>query len=254
MLLKYARKQRASIYHPATIDDLPFEVLREAFLYLDTEDLTSPSRVNRSWRPAAQDVQKSKLMISPWDGKRLDASLMCGIQLSRIVFGCDAFSIKHLTIDVCRFDRDYLPILARLISTTLRSLDISFNGVSEFHYETLDQFFSRYHGIRNLKLAGFDFGVDPASFTKNIKDGFYRLSQLSFEWCRGDHSMFIEIVPIPNLKILRLYDDYNSSATLLKFVECCRDIEKLSFESDDVILRGPINRLYSPPEISKYHL
>jgi hypothetical protein len=126
MLLKYARKQRASIYHHATIDDIPFEVLREVFLYLEPADLVSPSRVNRSWRPAAQDVQSSRLQISGSNRKRLDASLMCGIQLSRIVFVCDAFSIKHLVFDASLVDRVYIPILSRLISPTLHTLELSF--------------------------------------------------------------------------------------------------------------------------------
>jgi hypothetical protein len=256
MLLKYARKQRASIYHSATIDDLPFEVLREAFLYLKPEDLVSPSRVNRSWRPAAQDVQRARLQIDFNTRKRLGTSFMCGSQLSRIVFGYEAFSIKHLVFDVRLVDQEYIPILSRLFSTTLCTLEVSFtrDDESESCYEILDQFFSQCPGIRNLKLNFFDFGVDPASISQTIKDGFCRLSQLSLQWGRGDLSMFVELVQIPELrsfinrywdgdsdivsaiaivyptiKRLRLEDSYNSSATLLKFAECCREIEELSY-------------------------
>jgi hypothetical protein len=113
MLLKYARKQRASIYHTATIDDLPFEVLRELFVYLKPEDLVAPSRVNRSWRPAAQDVQRAQLRIFEGGNESLDASLMCGIQLTRIVFGYESFSIKHLELDLKMVAREYIPILSR---------------------------------------------------------------------------------------------------------------------------------------------
>jgi hypothetical protein len=109
MLLKYARKQRASIYHPATIDDLPFEVLREAFLFLKMEDLVAPSRANRSWRPAAQDVQRSRFQIDHRLGESMVASLLCGIQLTRIVFVYEAYSIKHLDIELGLVDRMHIP-------------------------------------------------------------------------------------------------------------------------------------------------
>jgi hypothetical protein len=82
------------------------------------------------------------------------------------------------------------------------------------------------------------------------------LSQLSLDGCCGDLRMFVVSVPIldlhsfsnsffvrsgeeyivsavatnyPTITRLRLDDDYDSSATLLKFVECCRFIEEISF-------------------------
>jgi hypothetical protein len=252
-LLKYARKQRASIYHPATIDDLPFEVLREAFLYLKLEDLVSPSRVNRSWRPAAQNLQRSRLVV-----ENEVYSLMCGIQLTRIVFGYEAYSIKHLELYLRLIDPEHIPILSRLLSPTLHTLDLDFEEVeeSEVCYAILDQIFSQCQGIRNLKLQYFYLKDDPASITQTIKTGFYQLSQLSMSFCQGDLGMFVVSVPISNLisfsnsffgsrvdesdifqavainyptiKILSLKERYNSSATLLKFVECCREIEELS--------------------------
>jgi hypothetical protein len=288
MLLKYARKQRASIYHHATIDDLPFEVLREAFLYLKPKDLVAPSRVNRSWRPAAQDVQRAKLRIGVGFRGILRASLMCGIQLTRIVFVYEAFSIKHLDIELRLVAREYIPILARLVSTTLRTLELRFDGErgSASHYATLDQFFSQCHGIRNLKLRFFEFGDDPSFISQTIKEGFYRLSQLSLRACRGDLRMFVVSVPIlnllsfsnayfemgfegsdivqavainyPTIKRLHLDDEYSSSATLLlKFVDCCRDIEELSFVdwSGDVELkRSDIEAIASLPRLKSLNI
>jgi hypothetical protein len=288
MLLKYARKQRTFIYHPATIDDLPFEVLREAFLYLEPEDLVAPSRVNRSWRPAGQDVQRAQLKIKKGHLETLNASLMCGIQLSRIVFGYEAYSIKHLELDLELVNREYVPILARLVSSTLCTLEISFINVGEAGgcYAILDQFFSQCHGIRNLKLLWFNFGDDPTTISQTIKDGFYRLSQLSLEECRRDLRMFVVYVPILNLlsfsivsfglegdeyivsavaiscpmiKRLSLSDFYNSSATLLKFVECCRDIEEISFcesSGDDILYlkRSDIEAIASLPRLKSLNI
>jgi hypothetical protein len=100
----------------------------------------------------------------------------------------------------------------------------------------------------------FDFGNDPSSISRFIKGGVYRSRQLHLFDCGGDIKMFAENVPIldlhsftstgcfgsvnnmadipvyyPTIKRLFLCYSYNSSATLLKFVECCRYIEVLSF-------------------------
>jgi hypothetical protein len=282
MLLKYARRQRASIYHTATIDDLPFEVLREAFLYLEPEDLVAPSCVNRSWRPTAQDVQRSRFVV-----EKEDYSLMCGIQLSRIVFGYEAYSIKHLDLKLRLVDRMHIPILARLASPTLRTLELDLYGVeSGICYAILDQFFSRCNGIRNLKLIWFNFGDDPTIIPQSIKEGFYRLSQLSLDGCQGDLRMFVVSVPILNLhsfsnvyfgvegdedivqavainyhtiKRLHLDDNYDSSTTLLKFVECCRDIEEIFFHEssgDDILYlkRSDIEAIASLPRLKSLYL
>jgi hypothetical protein len=286
MLLKYARKQRASIYHHATIEDLPFEVLREAFLYLEPADLDSPSRVNRSWRPAAQDVQRAQLMISPWGfRKSLDASFLCGIQLTRIVFGYEAYSIKHLELNLRSVNRDYIPAISRLISPTLLSLELDFEEEEESGvcYSILDEFFSQCQGIRNLKLRCFDFGYDSSSFSQTIKDGFYRLFQLSLDGCRGDLRMFVVSVPIhnlhsfnngcfgetavdsdivsavainyPSIKRLRLDDLFNSSATIIKFVQCCRDIEDLFLNVDEMELtRSDIEAIASLPRLKSLNI
>jgi hypothetical protein len=275
MLLKYARKQRASIYHPATIDDLPFEVLREAFLYLGPEDLVSPSRVNRSWRPAAQDVLHAQLKIWREGPESLDlSSLMCGIQLSRIVFGYEAYSIKHFELQLRLVDPEYIPTIARILAPSLRTLDLSFEWVESGNcYAILAKFFSQCHGIRNIRLECFDFGVDPTSMPHSIKEGFYRICQLNIDMCRGDLQFFVENVPIANLqsfssfywsggdkdivsvaaihyssiKRLILKDAYQSSATLLKFVECCRYIEELSFRLGVVLMTSDIEAIASLP-------
>jgi hypothetical protein len=287
MLLKYARKQRASIYHSATIDDLPFEVLREAFLYLEPEDLVSPSFVNRSWRPAAQDVQRTQLKFKNGE-KRLDANLMCGIQLTRIVFGYKSFSIKHLVIDLRFVKRAHIPILTRLVSPTLYTLEINFSRdeESESSYAILDQFFSQCQGIRNLKLTSFNFGDESASISQTIKDGFNRLSQLNLLCCAGDLRMFVVSVPIPNLrsfgnvyfgvegdedivsavaiscpmiKRLHLDDYYDSSTTLLKFVECCRNIEEIFFRESSghdifYLKRSDIEAIASLPRLKSLNI
>jgi hypothetical protein len=70
------------------------------------------------------------------------------------------------------------------------------------------------------------------------------MSQFSIFYHSATHSMddsdIISAVAInyPTIKRLRLEDHYSSSATILKFVECCRDIEVLSFteNSEDMYL------------------
>jgi hypothetical protein len=173
-----------------------------------------------------------------------------------------------------------IAIIFLSLLSTLRSLDLDYFGVeTSSHYVALDQFFSQCVGIRNLRNYYFYFKDDPSYITQNIKDGFYRLSRLSIVECRGDLRMFVVSVPIPNLrsfcnerfrnsgeedivsavaisyptiKRLHLNDAYDSSVTLLKFVECCRDIEELSFVdwSGDVELkRSDIEAIASLPRL-----
>ena len=199
--MRYYRNHRDSIYHQATIGDIPFEVLREAFIYLDPKDLVSSSCVNRAWRPAAQDVQRSRLIVSRGgqDCTILYPSWFCGVQLSRFVYGGAFWSIKSLKLDIDRIDPAFIHILARLISSTLCTLSLDFSQ-SGFHYEnllTLEQFFSQCHKIRNLSITRFYFRDDPSSISQPIKEGFFRLSQLSLRYCNFDLQKFFESVPLP---------------------------------------------------------
>jgi hypothetical protein len=100
----------------------------------------------------------------------------------------------------------------------------------------------------------FNFGRDSPTISPSIKDGFARLIQLDLIRCRGDVSMFVDHTPIPNLQSLKywsnrapgqivtslamkyrsltrviLRETFDSSSSLLKIVECCRDLKKLSF-------------------------
>jgi hypothetical protein len=50
------RTQRESIYHPATIGDIPSEVIQKSFLPLGRADLISASLSCRAWRQAAIEV------------------------------------------------------------------------------------------------------------------------------------------------------------------------------------------------------
>jgi hypothetical protein len=164
--------QAESHYLPSC-DDWWSSYLHKALLYLESEELESQSRVNRSWRPAAQDVQRTRLQIIYRHRETLDASLICGIQLSRIVFGYESFSIKHLELELV--GQEYVTILDQLVSTTLRNLKIYCSN-----YAYLDQFFSQCQGIRNLSLNCFDFGVDPTIISQSLKDGLI-LSNVSIE-------------------------------------------------------------------------
>jgi hypothetical protein len=112
-------------------------------------------------------------------------------------------------------------------------------------------------GIQNLCLTYFDFGDDPTAISQTVKDGFGRLNQLDLINCRGDIRMFVENTPIPNLGFIRyasrreaveeeeiiaaiatnyrtlvnvkLIVMFESTASLLKIVQCCRDLERLEF-------------------------
>jgi hypothetical protein len=276
----YTRPHRNSIYEPATIHDIPFEVLRESFLLLinwTDLNLASASLACRSWRVVALDLMNSRKRFAA--DERI-ASFVFGLHLRSIV-GLESCTIKHLTIDLLVVAKEYVDILARYTSHTLYSLTLLFEDREDQSfvcYEALDVFFNQCDGIRNLQLLDFDFGGDPESISQISKNGFSRLRQLEFADCRGDIQTFVENTPIPNVKILlyesdredaeeiisslassyrtltsvKLFAKFESSASLLKFVEGCHDLERFVFgdkrgrvelERSDIIAIASLPRL-----------
>jgi hypothetical protein len=254
----YTRPHRNSIYQPATIHDIPFEVLRESFLYLLKKrgsDLVAASLACRAWRVVALDVMNSRKRFRE-EGERFER-VICGLHLRSIV-GLECYTIKQLVLDLKLVGKGFIPFIAGVVSPTLSSLLIGCDGVDSSEcYEVLNLFFERCDGIRNLCLEDFDFGDDPTAFSQTAKDGFSRLIQFNLLDCRGDIRMFVENTSIPNLQILGYWSEreaveeeeivssivssyrtlcstkivakFESSASLLKVVESCRDLESLAF-------------------------
>jgi hypothetical protein len=211
----YTRPQRQSIYHPATIGDIPQEVLEYSLILLlpSIKDLFAAGEACRAWRPVAQKIIHSRIKFA--NQKRTE-SLLCGYRLHSLVYGSESFQISTLTLsmgDIGRchpFDsqdnmkaitKEYIPLIARLVAPTLSSLDIVVWAPDiSYDCETLETFFSCCHELRNLRLSGFEFGDDPAAFSsKTIKDGFSRLDQLNIDGCL-QACLFIENSAILNLK------------------------------------------------------
>jgi hypothetical protein len=246
----YTRPHRNSIYDPATIHDIPYEVLRECFLHLLKQfgsDLASPSLACRAWRVVALDLMNSRKNFIEDQGNI--ESRVGGLHLQSIV-GLERCTIKHLTIDLEFVGKEYIPIIARFTSLSLSDLTLFFEDRADQSsecYEALDVFFNQCDGIRNLRLVYNDFGDDPTAISQTLKDGFGRLNQFDLIDCRGDIRMFVENTPIPSLKTLSyqslreaaleegvlsafassystltsvwLIAKFYSSASLLKFVE-----------------------------------
>jgi hypothetical protein len=251
----YSRIHRLSIYEPATLHDFPFEVLENCLKYLDPLDLVAPSLACRAWRFGATEMMYSHVILFDKDRARL-GRFICGLHLRNIVFGAGSYKIKRLDLLLIEVGRDYVPLIARLVSSTLSSLNISFHGVLN-HYEYLEMFLSQCLMIKHLQLRYFDFGIDPTFISPNIKDGFGRLWQLNFAWCGGDLSMLIDHTPIYNLQSVNyisnrvpiedlsmisalsmkyrtlirvdLKVNIETSTSLLKIAEFCRALEMLSF-------------------------
>jgi hypothetical protein len=208
----YTRLHRDSIYEPATIHDIPFEVLRESFLYLIkpfTTDLASPSLACRAWRVVSLDLMNSHYSFV-YENRKIEP-FICGLQLRSIV-RLESYTIKHLSLDLTRVGADYIPFLARFTSPTISCLEISCRNIdSSKCYEALKVFFNQCDGILNLNLEYFDFGDDPAYITQIMKDGFIRLKHLNLVVCRGDIRMFVENSPILDLKNL-YYESFREAA------------------------------------------
>jgi hypothetical protein len=259
----YFRLQRATIYDPATIDDLPFEVLKKCLGYLLPRgrlDLVASSSVRRSWRPPAQELLRTLALSNE---ARIESSL-CGLLLHSIVDGFKSFSIKNLTLDLHVIGIDYIPMIVRFVAPTLSSLYLTFIPLQS-SYSILDAFFSQCFKLVNLFLAFFDFGDDPEFITQPMKDGFAQLKRLRLSCSCGNAEMFMREAPIRDLKTftfvsarswlrfspseydiisiiamnnrslstVRLEAPFNSSDNLLKLVECCPDLESVSFQNFD---------------------
>jgi hypothetical protein len=121
----YTRPHRNSIYEPATIHDIPFEVIRESFIYLLTQFgsyLAFPSLACRAWRVVALDVMNSRKIFAA-DNERVE-SFICGLHLRSIV-GLERSTIKHLEIDLNFVGKEYVEFLARFTSPTVSTLLIA---------------------------------------------------------------------------------------------------------------------------------
>jgi hypothetical protein len=117
----YSRIQRASIYHPATIGDIPQEVLRNAFIYLlpGESDLVAPSESCRAWRPVAQDLIYSRQRFGEIRGIE---RFLCGFHLQSLVFGLGSVSINRLELKIGSVGKENIRLLARLVAPSLTSL------------------------------------------------------------------------------------------------------------------------------------
>jgi hypothetical protein len=147
MRVLYARRHRMSIYEAATIKDIPREVHQKFLLYLlpaiPDEDLVASSLVDRAWYPISQKLLSFKADLGQ---EEMAERWICGRVLKEIVMGLEEVSlINFLVIDLEFVEREYVPIIAQIVSSNLRTLIISGGG-----YDVLDEFFSRCGGIRNL--------------------------------------------------------------------------------------------------------
>jgi hypothetical protein len=263
MGVDYDRFQRPSIYHTATIGDIPFEVIQKALRLLDGEDLISTSLSCRAWRQAAAELIITQMRF---DDDQAMARFVCGMQLKSIVFGFEKYSIKKLDLDMPHVGIDYVRVMAQTVAPTLSSLCLRFEEPSAEDveesdldcYEVVEAFFSRCLQIRDMRLELFDFGDDPSSLTPSIMDGLRRLKSFDVFDCRGDLLMIAEHAPIQNLskfsfdhlggidaaeesgiissiamkcrslKSISLFAQFKTWESIHKVVECCRDLEEIS--------------------------
>jgi hypothetical protein len=169
----YTRPHRGSIYEPATIHDIPQEVLEKSLVYLlpSIKDLVAASMTCRAWRPVAQKIINSRVKI---DYRRLK-SLISGFLLNYLVLGSSSIQISTLSLQVGLIQKEYIPLIARIVAPTISSLDIRINGSNvDGCYEIMEIFFSQCQWIRNLRLDGVRFGGDADVLTPTIKEGFSR--------------------------------------------------------------------------------
>jgi hypothetical protein len=262
----YFRCQRATIYDPVTIDDLPFEVIKKCFGYLLPRgrfDLVASSSVRRSWRPAAQELLRT---LAFENEERIEASL-CGLLLHSLVLGFKSFSIKNLELNARVVGNEYIPTIIRFVAPTLSNLSLTFKPFTTDRscYFALDAFFRQFIKIKNLSLKFFDFEEDTSYISQSLKDGFSRLKSLILSCSRGNVEMLLRHAPIRGLQTFKFMSTqswlllfpfefdiissvvmnnrslsnvmmiapYDSSNILLKVVECCPNLELFIFHNTE---------------------
>jgi hypothetical protein len=263
MGLDYYRIQRPSIYHPATIGDIPFEVIQKTLSLLGTRSLVSASVACRAWRQAAGELLISNPDLNDEEGM---TRFICGMQLKTLVCGFKQFSIKKLNLFLNRARVDFARLIAQMVSSSLSSLKLEFerdlvegNEAPDIEdcYEVLEIFLARCPRIRSLDLSEIEFGDDSSSFTPTIKEGLSRLNFLELGFCTGNFKMFAEQAPLQNLsklvyggifadpafesiiisslaskcralKSITLKARFDSSWEFIhKIAECCPDLEEI---------------------------
>jgi hypothetical protein len=256
----YSRPHRNSIYEQATIHDLTFEVLKELFKLLSKSwgsDLAPLSFTCRAFRAVALELMHTRKRFIY---ERIEPYI-CGLHL-RCLVGLEMCTIKHFVLDVNHVGKEYIQSIAQVAASTLVTLSIASKGIDSSEcYGALNAFYEKCDGIRNLRLVDFDFGDDPMILLPIAKHELSRLMQFDAIECRGDLRMFVEHTPIPNLKLLRnqssdledandedilsalaskyqslvdvhIIAQFESSASLLKAVRCCRGLRSLVIEDD----------------------
>jgi hypothetical protein len=248
MGVNYYRIERESIYHPATIGDIPFEVIQKALRLLihprgRQVDLVSASLASRAWSQAAAElIVEGKSFYNVHSMVKL----FCGMQLKTIVCGFDQYPIKKLELCVYRVGEGYIRLIAKAVSSSLSFL-ILLCGSAPFKkcYEVSEVFFSHCSRIDSLRLQQFDFGVDPSFLTLKFKDGLRRLKSLDLIGPRGDKVMFDDQAPISSLSHFNLEAGFGSNGVdvnriISLIVVKCRSLKCISirgyFSSRDCIL------------------
>jgi hypothetical protein len=90
---------------------------------------------------------------------------ICGIHL-RSIARLESCTTKQLILGLKSVGKEYIQLIARVVSTTLTSLFIIWKGTdSTGCYEALNAFFEHCDGIRNLGLELFDFGNDSSAIS-----------------------------------------------------------------------------------------
>jgi hypothetical protein len=256
---------RGSCYHrfngdPPSFGDIPPEVVRKTFVHLSPSDLAAVRLVCRGWNPTGQDVMMSRSRV----GDKRGGKFICGLHLRRLV-GFKTFAVKSLDLDVR--DSGYICAVNIAVNAalTLTSLKLDFHSADVVCYYVLQNILKYCRGTRHLQLNGFDVGDDAAGqdeeILRNIKDGFGRLNRLDLIRCRGNILSLVHLTDIPNLSSfyydssgetaqdsegiivavatkyptlvsIRLEAEFDSSASLLKVMAGCPDLETLFFHKN----------------------
>jgi hypothetical protein len=187
MLISCIYRKRNSVYAPATVYDLPPDVIMKFLTYLLPRrvDLVASTLVCRSWHVFGRRLLNCKVLLD-----HRSISRLCGMQLKSILLGVDALKVVCLDVKLRNIGEECLRAIARLVSPFLYFLRYNFYGMSaKGCFEILEVFFVECREMRKLALVYFDFGNGQSS--QIFKTGFSCMTEVSLDSCVGNLPGFI---------------------------------------------------------------
>ncbi|KAL3895044.1 MAG: hypothetical protein SGCHY_004928 [Lobulomycetales sp.] len=189
----------------SAISKIPVEVLR-IFLRMIPDERTTAllpsSLVCRTWNSAVRELIIARRQLIGRVGVDQARRLISGLQLRKLVFGSSTPSfVSRITLHIRVLPCEYVRPLARLVSDSLKYLDVFLPGATQANFlSVLDIFFRQCVYIRMAHLIYPDLGVLAGIQSNAVVQGFKTVTHLNLCCNDGDGHEFLNQLEMPRLE------------------------------------------------------